>query len=151
LDSPNCYRLIGSIEVQDSFWRKIIMVKINGKEVEWDRAPNFVNNIQRKVLWKDEKTGALFAIYRIPKGLESIEQMPHFHPHANQFRFNISGEMEMPNGSIISFSEDDYGFNYCPKNVEHGATPKGVKVIKDWIYLHYFDGADDWGKTEGRE
>ncbi len=77
------------------------MVTINGEEVEWDRAPNFVNNVQRKVLWKDEKTGALFAIYRIPKGLDSKEQFPHSHPLANQFRFNISGEMEMPNGTII--------------------------------------------------
>jgi hypothetical protein len=25
------------------------MIKINGKEVEWESAPNFVNNVQRKV------------------------------------------------------------------------------------------------------
>jgi hypothetical protein len=124
------------------------MIKINGKEVEWERAPNFVNNVQRKVLWKDEKTGALFAIYRVPKGLDSKEQVPHFHPHANQFRFNISGEMELPNGDVRSFSEDDYGFNYCPKNEEHGAAPKGIKVLKDWIYLHYFDGPDDWDDSD---
>jgi hypothetical protein len=98
------------------------MVKINGKEVEWDRAPNFVNNVQRKVLWKDEKTGALFAIYRIPKGLDSKEQFPHSHRAR--------------------------GFNYCPKNEEHGAVPKGVKVHKDWIYLHYFDGPDDWDDSD---
>ena len=34
------------------------MVKINGKEVEWEKAPNFVNDIQRKILWRDEETGA---------------------------------------------------------------------------------------------
>ncbi len=83
------------IDVKDQMKFKVLgeshMVKINGREVEWEKAPNFVNNVQRKVLWKDEKTGALFAIYRIPKGLESKEPVPHFHPNANQFRFNISG------------------------------------------------------------
>ena len=127
------------------------MVKVNGEEVEWDRAPNFVNNVQRKVLWKDEKMGAIFTIMRIPKGDYTKEQVPHNHPHANQFRFNISGEMELPDGTHLSFSENDYGFNYCPKKEKHGAAPKGIKVLKDWIFLHYWDGPDDWGDREGEE
>jgi hypothetical protein len=124
------------------------VVKVNSKEIEWERAPNFANNVLRKILWNDEKTGALFAIYRVPKGFYQIEQPPHSHSDANQIRFNISGEMELANGDVRSFSEDDYGFNYCPKNKEHGAVPKGVKVLKDWIYLHYFDGPDDWDGSD---
>ena len=37
---------------------EVKMVKVNGEVVEWEKAPNFVNNVQRKTLWKDENTGA---------------------------------------------------------------------------------------------
>ena len=91
------------------------MVKVNCKEVKWDRAPNFVNNIQRKVLWRDEKTGAMFVILRAPAGTY-LEQKPHNHPKANQFTLILSGEAENPDGSRVSFSEDDYFFRYNPKS-----------------------------------
>ena len=120
-----------------------IMVKVNGKEVEWDRAPNFVNNVQRKVLWKDKQTGALFAILRIQKG-EYIEQPSHSHPHANQFTFRLSGKMELPNGTQSSFKEGEYGFGYIPRKEKHGALPEGIKVLEDCIWIHYWDGSDDW-------
>ena len=120
------------------------MVKVNGKDVEWERAPNFVNNIQRKVLWKDEQTGASFAILRIPKGAYSLEQAPHSHPYANQFTFRLSGEIELPDGTRIAVSEGDYGFDYCPKDKKHGSMQKVTKVLKDFVYLHYWDGPDDW-------
>ena len=119
------------------------MIKINGKEVEWERAPNFVNDVQRHVLWKDERTGAMFAILRSQKG-EYIEQPPHSHPHANQFTLRLSGKMVLPNGTQSSFKEGEYGFGYCPKNEKHGATPEGVKVLEDMIWIHYWDGPDDW-------
>ena len=127
------------------------MVKVNGEEVEWDRAPNFVNNTQRKVLWKDEKTGATFAIMRIPKGVYTEAQMPHRHPHSGQFTFRLSGEMELPNGTKLTFSEGDYGFGYTPKNEEHAGAQSGIKVNEDFVYLHYWDGPDDWGNSEGEE
>jgi hypothetical protein len=126
------------------------LVKVNGEEVEWDRAPNFVNNIQRKVLWRNEKTGAMFVILRAPKGVH-IEQKPHSHPKANQFTLMLSGEAEFPDGTHVSFSEDDYFFRYNSKNEEHGALPDGVKVLKDQIWIHYWDGPDDWGDKEGEE
>jgi hypothetical protein len=126
-----------------------IMVKVNGKEIEWDRAPNFVNNVQRKVLWKDKQTGALFAILRIQKG-EYIEQPPHSHPHANQFTLRLSRKMELPNGTQSSFKEGDYGFGYIPKNERHGAQPEGVKVLEDLIWIHYWDGSDDWDDSDAR-
>ncbi len=123
------------------------MVKVNGKEVEWDRAPNFVIDVQWQVLWKDEQTGATFAILRIPKGVY-VEQSPHSHPHANQFTFMVSGEMEHPDGTHILFPEDSYGFNYGPKNEKHGASQKGFKVLKDIVYIHYWDGPDDWDDSD---
>jgi len=123
------------------------MVKVNGKEVEWERAPNFVNDVQRHILWKDEQTGAMFAILRIQKG-EYIEQLPHSHPHANQFTLRLSGEMELPDGTHTSFSEGEYGFGYVPRNEKHGAAPKGIKVNKDFIWIHYWDGSDDWDESD---
>lgn len=123
------------------------MVKINGVEVEWEKAPNFVNNVQRKILWRDEKTGATFAILKAPKGIY-LEQPPHSHPHANQFTFRLSGIIEFPDGARITVSEDDYGFNYCPKDKMHGANPEGAIVHKDYVYLHYWDGPDDWSKNK---
>ena len=126
------------------------MVKVNGEKVEWKKAPNFLNNIQRQNLWINEKTGATFAIMKAPKGVY-IEESPHNHPHANQFTFNLSGEGEFPNGTKISFSEDDYVFNYTPKNEKHGAIPEGSRILKDRIYLHYWDGPDDWDDQEGEK
>jgi len=126
------------------------MVKVNGKEVEWEKAPNWVQDVQRKVLWKDEQTGALFAIYRIPEGVYVEGESPHCHPHANQFTLRLSGKMELPGGTLRSFSEGDYGFDYCTKNEKHGGAPKGVKVLKDWIWIHYWDGPDDWGDPDER-
>ena len=123
------------------------MVKVNGKEVEWERAPNFVIDVRRQVLWKDEQTGASFVILKIPKGVY-VEQVPHSHPHANQFTFMMSGEMEHPDGRHISFPEDAYGFTYSPKNEKHGASQKGFKVLKDIIYIHYWDGPDDWDDSD---
>ena len=123
------------------------MIKINGEEVEWDRAPNFVNNVRRKVLWKDEKTGATFAILNMPKGVYTA-QTPHSHPKASQFTFILSGEIRLPNGIRISHKKDDYGFRYSPIKEEHGKSPEGMKVNEDFIYLHYWDGPDDWGDKE---
>lgn len=123
------------------------MVKVNGKEVEWERAPYFTIGVQRQVLWKDEQTGASFVILKIPKG-EYVEQVAHSHPHANQFTFFMSGEMEHPDGRHISFPEDSYDFNYSPKNEKHGASQKGFKVLKDVIYIHYWDGPDDWDDSD---
>lgn len=123
------------------------MVKVNDKDVKWQKAPNFMIDVQRQILWKDEKIGSTFAILRIPKGVY-IEQSPHIHPHANQFTFMLSGEMEYPDGTHISFPEDVYDFNYCPKNEKHGAIPEGTKVLEDIIYIHYWDGPDDWDDSD---
>ena len=123
------------------------MVKVGGKEVNWEKAPNFVNNVQRKILWRDEETGATFAILRIPKGV-LVDDIPHNHPNANQFTFRLSGEAEFPDGSRLSLPEDEYDFNFCPKGGMHGTLSKRTKILKDIIYIHYWDGPDEWDDTD---
>ena len=123
------------------------MVKVNGEEVEWDKAPNFDNNIQRKILWRDDKTGAIFALMKIPEGT-LVEDLPHNHPESGQITFHMSGEAEFPDGTTMSIPEDEYRFSYCPQGEMHGHLKKGSKILKDIIYLHYWDGSDKWGKTE---
>ena len=112
-----------------------------------EKAPNFVNNVQRKVLWRDEETGATFAILRASKGVY-VEQSPHCHPNANQFTLRLSGEFMLPDGISIKVSEDNYEFDYCPKGKMHGGHSGGLKVLKDYIYLHYWDGPDDWDSED---
>ena len=120
------------------------MVKINRKEVEWKRHPNHINNVQRHVLWEDDQTGAKLVIVRIEKG-ELIEQPPHSHPNANQYTFQLSGKVELPDGSQSSFGQGDYGFRFYPKNEKHaGIKIKGAKVIEERFNLEFFDGPDDW-------
>ena len=119
------------------------MVKVNGIEVQWEDAPNFKNDVKRKILWRNEETGATFALMMIPKGT-CIEEPPHSHPHSNQFTFMFSGEMEFPDGTFVSFSKGDYRFAFNPKNDKHGPFFEGQRVPEDVIYLHYWDGPDNW-------
>ncbi len=121
------------------------MVKVNSKEVTWGAAPNFTNHVQRQVLWTDPQTGATFAILRIPEGT-LVEEAPHGHPHANQLTWILSGAVEYPDGNRIAATEGDYLFMFHSKNVKHGAFPKGTKVLQDVVYLHYWDGPEDWGE-----
>ena len=121
------------------------MVKLNGEKVEWEKAPNFKNNVQRKILWRDEKTGAMFALMKIPKG-ELVEDLPHAHPKSGQITFILSGETEYPNGEVFSHSQDEYHFSYQAKAEIHGHLIKGTKVLKDVIFLHYWDESDEWDK-----
>jgi 2,4'-dihydroxyacetophenone dioxygenase len=116
------------------------MVKINGKDVEWEDAPkgHYLTDVKEKVLWKDERTGAMLAIRKIPKG--GIHENPHKHPQANHWVFGLSGEMKYPDGTLLSISEDDYFFLYAPKGDVHGGGPKGTRFTTDCIVLMYFDG-----------
>ena len=42
--------------------------KVNSKEVEWEKAPNFVNDIRRKILWRDERLERLSLSCVLRKG-----------------------------------------------------------------------------------
>jgi hypothetical protein len=121
------------------------MVKLNGEEVEWKKAPNFLNNVQRKVMWRDEKTGAMFALMKIPKGT-LVEDLPHNHPKSGQITFHLSGEAEFPDGTNLVIGKNEYRFSYQLKGEKHGHLRKGSKILKNIIYLHYWDGSDEWGE-----
>ena len=62
--------------------------------------------------------------------------------------FRLSGEIELPDGTHISCPEGEYGFGYCPKDEKHGAMPDGTRVLEDFIYIHYWDGPDDWDDSD---
>jgi hypothetical protein len=83
-------------------------------------------------------------LLKIPKGT-LVEELPHCHPKSGQITFHLSVEAEFPDGSKLSIGEDDYLFNYSPKGEMHGHMEEGTKMLKDWIYLHYWDGSDEWG------
>ena len=117
------------------------MVKMRGKDVEWDDPPagDFLTDVKIKVLWQDEKTGAHFRLIKIPKGGQW--EIRHKHPNAGQWIFNLSGEVLYPSGRRPTFGEGNYFFSYVPKGKAHGQ-PKGstVKIIKDVIVYQYYDG-----------
>jgi len=77
-----------------------------------------------------------------------MEQRLHSHPYANQFTLWLSGEIEFPDGTHMSYPEGEYGFDYCPRNEKHGAMPDGINVFEDIIYFHYWDGSDDWDDSD---
>jgi hypothetical protein len=79
-----------------------------------------------------------------PEGV-LIEESPHGHPHANQLTMVLSGDVEYPDGTRISAAEGNYVFAFHGKNEKHGAMSKGTKVLNDLVYLHYWDGPEDWG------
>jgi hypothetical protein len=39
-------------------------------------------------------------------------------------------------------------FDYCPKNGKQEPTPKRLKILKDMIYIHYWDGSDDCDESD---
>ena len=50
------------------------MVKINGNEVGWKMFPEgwFLTDVQYHLLWKNNETGAMFILIKIPKGDQRI-------------------------------------------------------------------------------
>jgi hypothetical protein len=115
------------------------MVKINGKDVQWEDPPtgDFLTDVKISVLWQDEETGAHFRLIKFPQG--GVWEFPHVHPEANQVNFGLSGEIELPDGRRMSIGEGKYSFRYFPKGQKHGPE-KDWKVVKDAIALQYLDG-----------
>jgi len=116
------------------------MVKINGQEVEWKKFPDgwFLTDVQYHVLWKNEDTGAMFILIKIPKG--GAHELHHMHPQADQMGFGLSGSM-VRDGTLMTAGEGDYTFRYNLKGKFHGP-PIGSKleVTEEAIILQYFDG-----------
>jgi hypothetical protein len=116
------------------------MIKVNGKEVEWQNTPkgHYLSDVKEHVLWKDESTGAMLALRKIPVG--GLHEHPHIHPDASHWMFLLSGEAVYPDGSTLSCSENDYIFMFAPRGKKHGGGPAGLKFTKEFIGLWYFDG-----------
>jgi hypothetical protein len=81
----------------------------------------------------------MFLLVKMPVG--STPEVSHTHPQANHIGFPLSGEVVRDDGSIMSFGEGNYSFNYYPKGSAHGP-PEGSKmqITKEAIVLQYFDG-----------
>ena len=116
---------------------------MNGEEVKWKDAPKgqYLTDVKEHILWKDEKTGAMLALRKLPKG--DIHETAHTHPDANHWMFLFSGEAVGPDGFKLTVSENDYFFIPAPKGERHGGyatVPEGTKFTKDFIGLWFFDG-----------
>lgn len=108
------------------------MLVVDSKNIEWEDPPRgyYLTDVKQKVLWKDEKTGAMMALVKFPVG---VADKIHSHPEANQFFFPLSGEAEISEGSKTSLEGVLF---YCPKGEKHGAT----NFTKECIALFYWDG-----------
>jgi len=107
-------------------------VTIDTNKLEWADPPRgyYKSPVKQKILHKDEKTGALLALVKFPKGLGDDV---HSHPKANQHVFWLEGELMDESGKRIPL-KGLYGF--FPKGLVHG---KSV-FAKDSIALFYWDG-----------
>jgi quercetin dioxygenase-like cupin family protein len=108
------------------------MKLLDSKDLEWEDPPRsyYYTAVKQKVLWEDQKTGAIIALLKFPVG---VEGPVHSHPEANQFHYALSGEIMTPDGIRVS-SEGVSG--YCPKGVKHG----GLNISKESIGLYFWDG-----------
>ena len=117
------------------------MVKVNGQEIEWKKFPDgwYITDVKYHVLWKNEDTGAMFLLIKMPVG--GVAELPHTHPQADQMGFGLSGEGVRDDGTMIKFEEGNYSFRYRLKGKTHGPRMGSkMKVTKESIILQYFDG-----------
>jgi hypothetical protein len=90
------------------------------------------------VLWKNNETGAMFILIKIPKG--GAHELHHMHPQADQMGFGLSGSM-IRGGTLITAGEGEYTFGYRPKGNFHGPhIGSKVEVTEEIVILQYFDG-----------
>ena len=116
------------------------MVKINGKDVEWKKFPEgwYLTDVQYHILWKNEDTGAMFILIKIPVG--GIHELYHTHPKADQMIFGLSGSM-IRDGTTVTVGEGSYFFQYSAKGTPHGPQRESTReTTKECIALQYFDG-----------
>jgi 2,4'-dihydroxyacetophenone dioxygenase len=103
------------------------------EDLEWEDPPRgyYLTDVKQKTLWKDEKSGATLALIKFPEG---IADKIHSHPEANQIVIGLSGEMEMPDGSLATLTPTAvYIFE---KGEKHGAS----NVTKECLTLFFWDG-----------
>ena len=133
------------IEVKDQMKFKVLgeshMVNVNGQKVEWKQFPEgwYLTDVQYHILWKNEDTGAMFLLLKVPVG--GVAELPHTHPQADQMGFVLSAKAIRDDGTTMSYGESNYSFGYRPKDITHGPR-KGskIKFTQETIVLQYFDG-----------
>lgn len=100
--------------------------------MDWEDAPkgSFLTPAKRKILWKDDASGAELILAKVSPGL--VESL-HYHPHATEVVYGLSGECELPNGMRLSVA----GTTMCaPKGELHTC----LKVTKEATALMFFNG-----------
>jgi hypothetical protein len=105
---------------------------LNIDEIPWEDPPDgmYLTNVQHKVLWKDTVTGAKMVLSKAPVG---IPEPVHIHPHANEWGFGITGELETVDGRHLAV---DKLFSFVPKGERSGV----CRVTKELVLLIYWDG-----------
>jgi quercetin dioxygenase-like cupin family protein len=104
------------------------------EDLEWEDPPRgyYLTDVKQKTLWRDEKTGTTLALIKFPEG---VADKIHSHPEANQIVIGLSGEMEMPDGALVTVSPNSV--YYFDKGENHGAT----KVTQECLTLFFWDGS----------
>jgi quercetin dioxygenase-like cupin family protein len=108
------------------------MKRVDADTLEWEEPPRgyYLTDVKQKVLWEDEKTGAIVALVKFPPG---IADKVHSHPEANQFLYGLSGEIELRDGSKAAVEGI---FVHIHKGEKHGATT----CTEESTFLFYWDG-----------
>jgi quercetin dioxygenase-like cupin family protein len=108
------------------------MKLVDAKTLEWEEPPRgyYLTDVKQKVLWEDEKTGAMMALLKFPPG---VADKVHAHPEANQFVYGLSGEIELDDGSKAPV---EGFFAHFSKGEKHGATT----FTEEGTVLFYWDG-----------
>ena len=108
------------------------MKLVDAKTLEWEEPPRgyYLTDVKQKVLWEDEKTGAMVVLLKFPPG---VADKVHSHPEANQFVFGLSGEIEIDGGSTAPVEGI---FAHFPKGENHGAS----MCKEETTLLFYWDG-----------
>lgn len=70
------------------------------QHIDWEPCPpeQFLTEVQRKVLWKNEETGAALTLYKVPPGLA---EPLHYHPDTNMSGMFLTGEGVLPDGTSV--------------------------------------------------
>lgn len=90
----------------------------------------YLTDVKHKTLWVNEETGVTWALVKFPP---RVADKLHTHPKANQLVLPLSGEVEMPDGSLLQ--RKGQGVVIFEKGEPHGRT----NVTKETL-LFYWDG-----------
>jgi len=115
------------------------VVIINSNELEWENDPrSYMKGVKRKVLWRDENTGAGV---ELSKWSTDSWSESHSHLKSSEVIFFLAGEAEDQEGNLFSV---EGVFSYMPKGSIHGSSSFNARAItKEVISLHFYDGSNE--------